>query len=135
MEFKRVEDTIRLKKTVHTLIETVPPIIKMSVNEHEFLEVEDVLAVREVNLALSEGKPFCVLLNTGEGYFNLVPEAAKLLNSKEYAEKRMAAAFVIKSLASRLAGNFFIRMGGRYHHTRLFSDEAEALEWLKTFGK
>lgn len=135
MEFKRVEDTIRLKKTVHTLIEEIPPIIKMWVNDHEFLEVDDVRAMREVNLSLSEGKPFCVLLDTGEGYFNLVPEAAKLLNSKEYAEKRMAAAFIVKSLASRLAGNFFIRMGGRYHHTRMFSEETEALKWLKTFGK
>ncbi len=135
MEFTRVENTIILKKTVHHLVETDPPIIKMEVNEHEFLDVEDVLAIREVNLEFSEGKPFCVLLDTSKGYFNVSPEANKLLTSKEYSEKRMAAAFVVSSLASRLAGNFFIRMGGRYHHTRLFSEEAEALKWLKTFGK
>lgn len=135
MEFVRVKNKIQLKKSLHTLIETNPPIIKMEVNESDFLEMEDVKAIREVNLEFSEGKPFCVLLNTDKGYFNVSPEANKLLASKEFAEKRMAAAFVVNSLATKLAGNFFIKLSKRSSPTRMFTKEEEAIKWLKSFVK
>lgn len=135
MEFVRVGNKIQLKKSSHTLVETSPPIIKMEVNESDFLEVEDVEAVRKVNLEFSQGKPFCILLNTEKGYFNVSPEANKLLTSKEFAEKRMAAAFIVNSLAARLAGNFFIRLSKRSSPTRMFTNEKDALNWLRSFNK
>lgn len=129
------EKHIQLKKSLHTLIEINPPIIKMEADEHEFLEVEDIERIREINLKLSEGKPFCILLDTSKGYFNTSPEANKLLASKEFAEKRMASAFIAKSLATKLASNFFIKFNKPLTPTRVFSSEKEALKWLKTFMK
>jgi len=125
---------IQLKKSLHTLIEINPPIIKMEVGENEFLEVEDIKAVRKANLELSDGKPFCVLLDTGKGYFNTSPDAFKLLASEEYTEKRMGTAIIAKSLATKIAGNFFIRFNKPPTPTRLFSSEKEAMKWLRTFG-
>jgi hypothetical protein len=125
---------IKLARSLHTLLEKHPPIIRMEVPEHEYLDVADIEAVREANLTLSEGKPFCVLLDTSHGYFNVSPKANKLLASKKYSEKRMAAALVVKSLASRLAGNFFLRLKPG-SPTRLFLTEREAVNWLRTFAK
>ena len=135
MEFVRIKNKIQLKKSLHTLVETNPPIIKMEVNELSYLEVEDIAAVREVNLEFSEGKPFCVLLNTEKGYFNVSPEANKLLTSEEFSEKRMAAAFIVNSLATKLAGNFFIKLSKRKSPTKMFTNEGEAVKWLKGFAK
>ncbi len=122
---------IQLQKSLHTLIESNPPIIKMEVPEYEFLEVEDILEVRKANLTLSENKPFCVLLDTRRGYFNVSKEANKLLAGKEYAEKRMAAALLSQSLATKLASNFFINFSKPITPTRVFSTEEEAINWLK----
>lgn len=135
MEFARTENKIRLNKSVHTLLGTEPPIIKMEVDEHEFLEVEDIEAVRKVNLELSEGKPFCVLLDTSKGYFNVSPDANKLLTSKAYTKNRLAAAFIVKSLPARLAGNFFMTLGKGHNVAKMFSTEKEALVWLKSMAK
>lgn len=103
----------------------------MEAHAGEYLEVEDVKQIREINLKLSEGKRFCVLLDTSNGYFNVTPEGNKLLASKEYAELRMATAIVARSLATRIAGNFFIRFNQPPTPTRLFASEEEAVKWLK----
>lgn len=134
MVFVEPKKQMQLAKSLLTLLETNPPIIKMEVNPLEFLEVEDVKEVRRANLALSEGKPFCVLLDTSKGYFNVSPEANKLMADKEFSKDRLAAAFVVRSLASRLAGNFFLRLKPG-SPTRLFTNEAEALRWLRKFAQ
>jgi hypothetical protein len=104
----------------------------MEVEMGEYFEEEDIRQIREINLRLSEGKRFCVLLDTSKGYFNITPEANKLLASKEYAELRMATAIVARSLATRIAGNFFIRVNRPPTPTRLFSTEEDAVKWLKS---
>ncbi len=126
---------IQIKKSLLTLIESNPIIIKMEVFENEFLEVEDVKEIREANLKLSDGKPFCVLCDTSKGYFNTSPGAFKLLAGKVFSEKRIATAFVAKSLATKIASNFFIRFNKPPTPTRVFSSENEAMKWLKTFTK
>ena len=125
---------IRLAKSVHTLVFTDPPIIRMEVEALERLEAADVAPIRGANLALSGGKKFCILLDTSKGYFNVTPEANKLLAGSEYAGWRIATALVVKSLATRLAGNFFMRLRPG-SPTRLFHSEKDALAWLKNFGQ
>jgi hypothetical protein len=126
---------IQLEKSVHTLIETNPPIIKMEVTEGEFIEVATVVKVHKTNLELSNGKPFCVLLDTSNGYFNVSPAANKLLASPEYALKRIATAIIIKALASRLMANFFIKFNKPPTPTRLFNSEEAAMEWLRQYAE
>jgi len=116
-------------------MESNPIIIKMEANENEFLEAEDVKLIRAANLELSENKSFCVLLDTGKGYFNVSPEGNKLLASKEYSQMRLATAIIAKSFATKLAGNFFIRFNKPSTPTRLFTDETAAVNWLKGFAK
>ena len=119
------------RKFTQTLIE--PGIIRLEVLENSYLEKEDVVLMRQMNIQLSGGKRFSVLLNASKGYFTTGPEAMKLLASKEYLELRKATAIVVKSLAARLAGNFFKKITPPLCPTRLFNSEVEAIKWLYKF--
>jgi hypothetical protein len=106
-----------------------PQIFKLRPFENIELEIEDVLEMRRVYLEFSQNKPFAILLDAPHN-FTPTKEARELLASKEYTEKRIAAAFVTKSLSNKLFGNFFIRFNRPATPTRLFSEENEAYEWL-----
>jgi hypothetical protein len=126
--------SIQLAKSRHTIIDTDPLIIKLEVNPDEFLEVEDVHEWRRVHMELSGGRPFCILLDTTKGYFNMSPEGNLLLTSKSFTEHRIATALVVRSLASRLTGNFFLRLGGKRNISRMFGTEEDAIKWLKSLA-
>jgi len=125
--------SIELSKSRHTLIE--PGIILMLVKEGEFFEEEDAEKSHQAHLELSDGQPFCILLDTMNGFFNVSPEAKKRIASKEYAQHLKASAFVVTSLPARLTGNFFIRFLKPASPTHLFGKQSEALEWLRKFNK
>ena len=118
-------------KVTHTLIE--PGIIKMTVEADSFLDTEDVEQMRQVNMGLSKGQRFSILLDTRPGYFTMGPEALRMLSSNEYLEFRKATAIVVGSLATRLAGNFFKSINPSKSPTRLFNSEEEAVKWLRKF--
>jgi hypothetical protein len=122
-----------LAKSTHTLLETDPVIIKMEVEEGIFYELQDVEQAHQAHLQLSEGKSFCVLLDTQKGYFNVQIEAFRKIASPEYAKHLKASAFVVTSMPARLAGNFFIRFVKPTSPTKIFSTQGEAMTWLRTF--
>ena len=119
---------LRTAKSKHTLL--LDQIIKMEIDEDEIIEVEDMRAMHEVNLTLSKQKPFGVLLNVRK-HFVVTKEARELLASPEFFTHHIASAFIVRSLAAKLTGNFFIRFNQPKNPTKLFSAEAQALEWLK----
>ena len=122
-----------LKKTTHVLIES--GIIKITVKENETIEEKDVADMHKVNLQLSEGKNFGVLLNAVSNFFTVSPKSRELLASKEYCKSRLATAFVLNSLAIKLMGNFFITFNNPSSPTKLFNNEKEALIWLRKFAE
>lgn len=52
---------------------------------------------------------------------------------KKYHPYSQADAFVIHSVAQRILGNFYVRVFRPERPTRFFTDQAEALKWLKQF--
>lgn len=105
-------------------------IYKVKIFEGVEYDVKDVQEMREIYLKFSKGKPFAILLDATN---NFIPteEARVLLASREYAEKRVAAAFVTKTLANKIFGNFFIKVNKPFSPTKLFTEEGPAFEWLK----
>jgi len=124
---------IQLEKSTHILLE--PGILLMEVKEGVFFELDDAEIAHEAHLKLGSGKPFCILLDTKDGFFNVSPEAKKRIASAEFAQYMLASAFVVTSMPARLAGNFFVRLVKPAAPTRLFSNRSDALRWLKTFAK
>jgi hypothetical protein len=53
--------------------------------------------------------------------------------TKEACPYSKADAFIIKTKAMALIANFYLRMNKPERPTRMFSDEKEAIKWLKTF--
>src|SRR5579872_3711469 len=124
-----VKKYIRTNKALHTIIEEDPLIIKIESNPGDYVEVEDVHAIRDANNELSEGKPFYVLLDTSKGFSSSSPDANKLMASKDFAGNRRAIAIIAKSLATKIVSNFFIRFNKPHTPTRVFTSDAEAIDW------
>jgi hypothetical protein len=118
-------------KVTQRLLE--PGIIKVVVIEDSTLEMEDIVLMRKINLELSHGMPFSILLDASKGYFSTSKEGNHLLASDEYVRSRKATAIVVKSLAARLAGNFFKKLNEPSCPTRLFNSEEDAIIWLRAF--
>ncbi len=63
-------------------------------------------------------------------------EARKAYALSSYIQKyRIADAFLVKSLAVRLVANFFINVTKPKIRTKLFTSEAQALQWLENIEK
>lgn len=124
---------IRLKKSEHTLISERPAIIRIESFDGEYVEVEDVEEMRRANVELSSSGPYMILLDTSKGHAPASPEANKLMASKEFAGNRKAIAIIAKTLAGKIVSNFFIRFNKPFTPTRVFTNEEDALAWLKTF--
>lgn len=123
-------DCIELKKSVHSLI--APGIIRINGKEGAHIELSDALDMREANLRLSGNKPFCTLMNGDDHYHTYSPEAKELLASEEYCKIRRAAAFVISKLPAKMLVTFFLKINKPASPSKVFSNEKEAIEWLKT---
>lgn len=103
----------------------------MDGKEGEYIELEDAIEMREANLKLSEGKPFCLLMSGLTGYYTFSPDAKRLLAGKEYSTLRKAVAFVSNSLATKLLSEAFIRINKPKSPSKVFSNEKDAFEWLR----
>lgn len=107
-----------------------PQIFKLKPYEGIELNEEDVWELRKIILRFSGDKPFAILL---DAVYDFTPteEARRLLASKEYTAKRIAAAFVTNSFLNKLFGNFFIQFNRPATPTRMFTDETDAFNWLQ----
>lgn len=94
------------------------------------IDVNDVREMRNVYLKFSNGSSFAILLDATNN-FSPTDEARALLASKEYTDKRVAAAFVTPTLANKIIGNFFIKFNKPATPTKLFNEEDIAFQWLK----
>lgn len=121
-------ELIKTDKTEHRLF--APNIIHLRVKDGEEIDVPEVRKMREANLLLSKGAPFGVLLDA-RNHFTVTREARALLASEEFARLLLASAFVVRTTASKITGNFYIRFHKPANPTKLFSGEEEALRWLK----
>lgn len=123
-------EKIELKKTIHTLI--APGIIRIDGKSGVHIDYEDVLEMREANLKLSGNKPFCTIMNGDEHFHTYSKEAKEMLASSEYCKLRKAAAFVLSNLAAKMLVTFFLKVNKPSSPSKVFSNEKDAIEWLKT---
>lgn len=93
------------------------------------LDVDDGHEMRKYFLELSKGNKFAVLTDA-TNFFSTSSELRNLLASKEFTALRFATAIVTQSMASKIIGNFFIKVNKPATPTKLFSNEEQALEWL-----
>jgi hypothetical protein len=76
-------------------------------------------------------RPVLIVLNNVRG---ITPEARRFYSGDEAAKYISASAFVVASPVSRVLGTFFLGLNKPAYPVRLFTSEAEAIEWLKEFA-
>ncbi|MCX6175173.1 MAG: STAS/SEC14 domain-containing protein [Ignavibacteriales bacterium] len=62
-------------------------------------------------------------------------EARHFYSSKEVTDNVTALAFLVESTTSKVLANFFLGLNKPPYPTKLFTNEDEAIEWLKGFLK
>lgn len=73
------------------------------------------------------------ILAMGKSFSNLDSEAREFLSSDMVLKHCSALAIIAQSLGEKMAANFFIKFSKPLKPTKFFSNEQEALEWLKQF--
>jgi hypothetical protein len=105
-------------------------IYKLKLQSNIELDANDAIEIRSNFLSLSNGKKWGVLVDA-ENFFSTTSEFRQLSASKEYTDLRIALAIVTNSMATKIIGNFFIKVNKPASPTKLFSNEKQAFEWLK----
>jgi hypothetical protein len=123
-----LKDTVYIDKVKIRVIE--PGIIENYFRGDKTIEVDDIVELRKVNLRISDGKPYVVLVEA-EDLISFSKETREFIASQEFMGITMAKALLFKSLAQRIIGNFYLHINKPHIKTRLFNDRAKALEWLR----
>jgi len=124
-----LNDVFRTDKFRASLIE--PHIIENVVLEGHTMEVEDVLELKKLNKSIADGKPYAIVVRF-EHLADVSKKAKELIASKEFAELTIAKALLVDNIGHRLVGNFYLTINKPYMKTKVFTDKAAAIEWLKS---
>lgn len=92
----------------------------------------DVKALHAAILSISKNQK-CLTLLLGSRYTLMDNEARDFLSSKAAASNFIANAYVIHSTVQRMIINFVVKVKGTPIPARFFSNEEDAVEWLKSF--
>lgn len=98
------------------------------------IDAADILEIKKYNLAFAQNDPYVVLVTSGH-LSGVTKEAMELSAGKDFAKETMAKALLIESTGHKIVGNFYIRVKKPYIKTKIFSDRAKALTWLRSFIK
>ena len=82
---------------------------------------------------LTGGEKALVLLD-GTASFTITDEA-RAYASEQANKTRAATALIVGSAAARIFYNLYVQINKPQTPTRMFNDEASAIEWLNTFKK
>lgn len=96
-------------------------------------DIEKAKSAIQICENISNGKKMSVLIFTGE-FGDMPDDTRKYLSGKSLANHRLAVALVIKSLAHRIMAFFIISIRKKYYPSMIFSNERDALTWLKKFS-
>jgi hypothetical protein len=108
-------------------------IIKIKTFKGAELQLQDGKEMHRVMVELSKGEKFAVLMESTD-YFSTSHKLRALIASKEFTATRYATAFVMKLLANRLMGTLFIKFHKPATPSKIFENEATAVEWLNEQG-
>ena len=122
----------KIKTRTMELVLGADGILRRTVFDNIFIELEDAIENRKAIYSLTQGEK-CLILTDGRVSAQSSPEVRQYAASKESTDLKIAEALLIDSVASRLLANFFIRTNKPAIPTRIFTDEAKATAWLLSF--
>ncbi|HEY0733876.1 MAG TPA: hypothetical protein VGD69_03140 [Herpetosiphonaceae bacterium] len=123
-------------QTKQTRISTVTlredGIIRVTIAAGAEESLEDAQATMRAAGELAQGRRYPILVDIRHMQAQ-DRDARQVYGSPEAAEIGTAAALLVESRISKLIANFFMAIVKNRITTKVFTDEAEAVEWLKGF--
>lgn len=122
--------TNSIKTKISTVFLREDGILQININpDCEFItfDFNELMAAAKT---IGNGKKFLNLIIVGKN--TLADHDSRIAScSKEGALYKLADAFVISSLAQKIIANFYMKVNKPYVPTRFFSNEEDAVNWLK----
>lgn len=122
------KECIVLPKATVTLIKQNT--IRIDIHEDVELDSEDILQINKAKNELVGDNKHVVLFVPCE-FGAITKEARETSASEEVYRNAIAKAIIVTHLGNRLIASFFIMVNKPPAPTKLFSDEKDALKWLK----
>lgn len=94
--------------------------------------LEDAKETMAAYLKINKGKRLPLFVDT-KTMKSLAREARHYYAGEEAAKVASAVAIIVGTPVSRVLGNFYIGLSNPHLPSRLFTSDAEALEWLKGY--
>jgi hypothetical protein len=130
--FQKVEN-IRIIKQITIPSATITlrddDIIRFDLPEGRSISVQDVKDMTDVAGEWGQGKKFRNLIIMPE-FDNIPFEVRQYTAGVERSRYSIADAFVISSIAMQIIGNFYLQFHKPVLPTRIFNNEAAAINWL-----
>ena len=124
-----VLEEVELKNVIVSLLED--NIIKLRIKEQSIVDIDDVKEVQVVKRKLIGDKKHTVLFVTPK-LGSMTREARDYSASPDVNLNAIAKAVVLNGLAMRIITNFFINFNKPPVEHKVFENEIDALEWLRT---
>jgi hypothetical protein len=98
---------------------------------HHLNDIHLVKKILKLRLEVTREEPYLFVINAKK-VKSFSKEARDFLASEPAAERVLAAAIIIDSMVTATLANFFLRVSKPMVTTKLFTDEEDAIKWLKT---
>jgi len=120
-------------KSIKTRISTVElmenNLLQINVDSNAIILAEDIAELSDAYYKIGNGKKFKKLIIFGD--YTLVDlDAMKLSSTIEGSKYEIAEAYVIKSMAQHILGNFYLHVIKPLNPTKFFTNQTEAQNWL-----
>jgi hypothetical protein len=118
-------------KSVHIKLRS-DGIMQLDMKPYDGFTVNDLKEINNEIGILGEGKAFPNLVVV-DHFLNADKDVREYSASEESLRYTIADAFVVKLLAVKFIGNFYIAFNKPARPTQIFNSQEEAIKWLKTF--
>ena len=107
-------------------------IIRIFYFQNVDITLQDAKEILEISMKLNRGKQYPMLIDARQ-VKSISPKARKYNSGQEASTVYTVAAVLIGSPVSRMIANFVLKFNKPLMPTKLFTDENQAIVWLKGF--
>ena len=106
-----------------------PNLLENIIHDYTTLESSHVVHLKEVNMRLTEGEKYVVLVDAGM-FTAVSKEARELSASAEFVQNTLAKAILVRNAGHRLVGRMYMKINKPHIKTKIFDSRELAIEWL-----
>jgi len=108
-------------------------IVQVNFNDKLEIDINEARDILNAQKELSKGKKVLVL-NVAGKQTTATSAARDFAASDEATKYTLAEAYVVNNLAQKLVGNFYVNFHKPKAPTKIFTNETDAVNWLKSLS-